>query len=150
MYSAFSPPFLAAAASKLSRLHHQIIYKKYVWHIFCLRIVVSLRKATLYNSPPKAVGDNPDMATDSTLMASPYERTPQRVPCPVCLQEHSGRFYHPQDVINKTLHESGTTDDTRDALAFALYWLEAIVSQLVHVSMTQATPRKTAQRRTGT
>jgi hypothetical protein len=90
------------------------------------------------------------MATDSPLMASPHERTPQRVPCPVCPQEHSGRFYHPQDVINKTLHESETTDNTRDALAFALYWLEAVVSQLVHASIAQATSRTTAQRRTGT
>jgi len=90
------------------------------------------------------------MATDSPLMASPHERTPQRVPCPVCPQEHSGRFYHPQDVINKTLHESETTDNTRDALAFALYWLEAVVSQLVHASIVPATSRTTAQRRTGT
>jgi hypothetical protein len=90
------------------------------------------------------------MATESTLMASLHERTPQRVPCPVCPQEHSGRFYHPQDVINQTLHESGTTDNARDALAFALSWLEAVVSQLVHISMTQATSRTTVQRRTGT
>ena len=90
------------------------------------------------------------MATESTLMASPHERTPQRVPCPVCPQEHSGRFYHPQDVINQTLHESGTADHARDALAFALYWLEAVVSQFVHISMAQATSRTTAQRRTGT
>ena len=90
------------------------------------------------------------MATESTLMASPQERPPQRVPCPVCSREHSGRFYHPQDVINKTLHESGTTDNARDALAFALYWLEAVVSQLVHVSMTQPASGTTAQRRTGT
>jgi hypothetical protein len=90
------------------------------------------------------------MATDSTSMASPHERAPQRVPCPVCPQEHSGRFYHPQDVINRTLHESGTTDNARDALAFALYWLEDVVSQLVRVSMAQATSRTTAQRRTGT
>jgi hypothetical protein len=90
------------------------------------------------------------MATESTLMAPPHECTPQRVPCPVCPQEHSGRFYHPQDVINRTLHESGTTDNARDALAFALYWLEDVVSQLVRVSMTQAASRTTAQRRTGT
>jgi hypothetical protein len=90
------------------------------------------------------------MATDSTLMASPHERTPQRVPCPVCLQEHSGRFYHPQDVINRTLHESGTTDTARDALALALYWLEDVVRPLVRLSMEQAASRTTAQRRTGT
>jgi hypothetical protein len=83
-------------------------------------------------------------------MASPHERTPQRVPCPVCPQEHSGRFYHPQDVINRTLHESGTTDNARDALALALYWLEDVVSQLVRVSMAQASTRTAAQRRTGT
>jgi hypothetical protein len=90
------------------------------------------------------------MATESTLMASPHERIPQRASCPVCPQEHSGRFYHPQDVINQTLHESGTTDDARDALAFALSWLEAIVSQFVHVSMEQTASRTTPQRRTGT
>ena len=90
------------------------------------------------------------MATDRTSTASPHERTTQRLPCPVCPQEHSGRFYHPQDVINRTLHESGTTDSTRDALALALYWPEDVISQLVRVSMEQANSRTTAQRRTGT
>ena len=90
------------------------------------------------------------MATESTLMASPHERILQRVPCPVCSRGYSGRFYHPQDVINKTLHESGTTDNARDALAFALYWLEAVVSQLVYASMAPTASRTTTQRRTGT
>ena len=90
------------------------------------------------------------MATDSTLMASPHERPPQRVPCPVCPQEHSGRFYHPQDVINRTLHESGATGNARDTLALALYGLEDVVSQLVRTSMEQAASRTTVQRRTGT
>jgi hypothetical protein len=59
-------------------------------------------------------------------------------------------FYHPQDVINMTLRESGATDTARDTLALALYWLEDVVSQLVRVYMEQASTRTTVQRRTGT
>jgi hypothetical protein len=90
------------------------------------------------------------MATDRTSTASTHDRTPRRTPCPVCPQERSGRFYHPQDVITMTLHESGTTDTARDTLALALYWLAEVVSQLVRVSMEQASTRMTAQRRAGT
>jgi hypothetical protein len=68
----------------------------------------------------------------------------------MCSQERPGRFYHPQDVITRTLQESGTTDTARDSLALALYWFEDVVSQLVRVYMEQASPRTTAQQRTGT
>ena len=59
-------------------------------------------------------------------------------------------FYHPQDVINMTLQESGADNTARDTLALALYWLEDVVRQLVRAYMEQANTRTTAQRRTGT
>jgi len=68
----------------------------------------------------------------------------------VCPQERPGRFYHPQDVINMTLQESGAIDTARDTLALALYWLEEVVSQLVRVYMEQTSTRTTTQQRTGT
>jgi hypothetical protein len=49
-----------------------------------------------------------------------------------------------------TLQESETTDTARDTLALALYWLEDVVSQLVHVYMEQASTSTTIHRRTGT
>jgi hypothetical protein len=49
-----------------------------------------------------------------------------------------------------TLQESGVNDTARDTLAFALSWLEDVVSQLVRVYMEQASTRISAQRRTGT
>lgn len=63
----------------------------------------------------------------------------------MCPQERPVKFYHPQDVINMTLQESGATDTARDTLALALYWLEDVVSQLVRVYIGQASPRTTAQ-----
>jgi hypothetical protein len=63
----------------------------------------------------------------------------------MCSQERPSRFYHPQDVITRTLQESGTTDTARDSLALALYWLEDVVSQLVRVYIGQASTRTTAQ-----
>jgi hypothetical protein len=90
------------------------------------------------------------MATDRTAMVSTQDRTPRYIPCLVCPQERPGKFYHPQDVITMTLQESGTTDTARESLALALYWLEDVVSQLVHVYMEQTSTRTTAQRRTGT
>jgi len=90
------------------------------------------------------------MATDSTATVSSHDRTPRRLPCPVCSQERHGMFYHPQDIITMTLQESGATDTARDTLALALYWLEDVVSQLVRVYREQASTRTTAQQRTGT
>jgi hypothetical protein len=90
------------------------------------------------------------MARDRTAAVSTHDRTPRRIPCPVCPQERPGRFYHPQDVINMTLQESGATDTARDTLALALYWLEDVVSQLVRVYREQGSTRTTARRRTGT
>ena len=90
------------------------------------------------------------MARDRTATVSTHDRTPRRIPCPVRPQEGPGRFYHPQDVINMTLQESGATDTARDTLALALYWLEEVVSQLVRVYMEQTSPRTTTQQRTGT
>ncbi len=49
-----------------------------------------------------------------------------------------------------TLQESGATDTAKDTLAFALYWLEDVVSHLVRISMEQTSTRTTARRRTGT
>jgi len=49
-----------------------------------------------------------------------------------------------------TLRESGTTDTARDTLALALYWLEDVVSQLVRLYKEHASPKTTAQQRTGT
>ena len=88
------------------------------------------------------------MARDMTATVSKHNRTPQHIPCPVCPQERPVRFYHPQDVINMTLQESGATDTARDTLALTLYWLEDVVSQLVRVYMEQASTRTTAQQRT--
>ncbi len=90
------------------------------------------------------------MARDRTATVSTHERTPRRIPCPVRPQERPGRFYHPQDIINMTLQESGATDTARDALALALYWLEDVVSQLVRVYIEQTSTRTTTQQRTGT
>jgi hypothetical protein len=90
------------------------------------------------------------MARDMTAMVSTHDRTRRRSPCPVCPQERPGRFYHTQDVINTTLQESGATDTAKDTLALALYWLEDVVCQLVHVYMEQASTRTATQRRTGT
>jgi len=90
------------------------------------------------------------MARDRTATVSTYDRTSRRILCPVCPQERPGRFYHPQDVINITLQESGATDTARDTLALALYWLEDVVSQLVRVYMEQASITTTTHRRTGT
>jgi hypothetical protein len=90
------------------------------------------------------------MATDRTATVSTHDRTPRRIPCPVCPQERPGMFYHPQDVINMTLQESGADNAAKDTLALALYWLEDVVRQLVHVYMEQASTKTTAQRRTGT
>ncbi len=90
------------------------------------------------------------MARDRTAAVSTHGRTPRRIPCPVCPQERPGRFYHPQDVIHMTLQESGATDTAKDTLAFALYWLEDVVSHLVRISMEQTSTRTTARRRTGT
>jgi hypothetical protein len=82
-------------------------------------------------------------------MVSTHDST-QCSPCPMCPQERSSRFYHPQDVIAMTLQESGATDTARATLALALYWFEDVVSYLVRVYMEQASTRTTAQRRTGT
>jgi hypothetical protein len=90
------------------------------------------------------------MARDRTATVSTHNRTPQRILCPVCPQEHPGRFYHPQDVTTITLQESGATDTAKDSLALALYWLEDVVSQLVRVYMEQASITTTTHRRTGT
>ena len=90
------------------------------------------------------------MARDRTATVSTHDRTLRRMPCPVCPQERPGRFYHPQDVINITLQESGATDTARDTLALALYWLEDVVSQLVRVYMERASTRTITQQRTGT
>ena len=90
------------------------------------------------------------MATDRTATVSAHDRILQRIPCPVCPQEPPGSFYHPQDVINMTLHESGASDTARDTLALALCWLADMVSQLVRVSMEQASTTTVAHRRTGT
>ena len=90
------------------------------------------------------------MARDRTATVSTHDRTPRRIPCPVCPQERPGRFYHTQDVINMTLQESGTTDIARDTLALALYWLEDVVSQLMRVYIEQGSTRTSARRRTGT
>ena len=49
-----------------------------------------------------------------------------------------------------TLQESEATDTARDALALALYWLEGVVSQLVHLYRKQASTKTTAQQHTGT
>ena len=111
---------------------------------------MSLQKSYSIQQSSRAVEDDLDMATDRTSTVSTYDHTPQRIPCPVCPQERPGRFYHPQDVINMTLQESGTTDTARDTLALALYWLDDVVSQLVRVYMEQASTRTTARRRTGT
>jgi hypothetical protein len=89
------------------------------------------------------------MATDGTSTVSKHDCS-QQAACPVCPQEHPGRFYHPQDVITMTLQESGTTDTARDTLALALYWFEDVVRQLVRVYMEQASTRTIARRRTGT
>ena len=90
------------------------------------------------------------MARDRTARVSTHDRTPRRILCPVCPQEHPGGFYHPQDVTTMTLQESGATDTAKDTLALALYWLEDVVSQLVRVYMEQASIRTTTHRRTGT
>jgi len=90
------------------------------------------------------------MARDRTATVSTHERTPRRIPCPVRPQERPGRFYHPQDIINMTLQESGATDTARDTLALALYWLEDVVSQLMRVYIEQGSTRTSARRRTGT
>jgi hypothetical protein len=90
------------------------------------------------------------MAKDRTSTVFIHDRTPRRIPCPVCPQERPGMFYHPQDVINMTLQESGATDTARDTLALALYWLEDMVSQLVRLYREQASTTTTAQQRTGT
>jgi hypothetical protein len=90
------------------------------------------------------------MARDRTSTVFIHDRTPRRIPCPVCPQERPGMFYHPQDVINMTLQESGATDTARDTLALALYWLEDMVSQLVRLYREQASTTTTAQQRTGT
>ena len=111
---------------------------------------MSLQKSYSTQQSSRAVEDDLDMATDRTSTVSTHDHTPQRIPCPVCPQERPGRFYHPQDVINMTLQESGATDTARDTLALALYWLEDVVSQLVRVYMEQANTRTTARRRTGT
>src|SRR4029453_6411229 len=50
------------------------------------------------------------MATDRTATVSTHDRIPRHIPCLMCSQERPGRFYHPQDVITRTLQESGTTD----------------------------------------
>ena len=107
-------------------------------------------RAILHSSPPRAVENDLDMATDRTSTVSIHDRTPQRIPCPVCPQEPPGRFYHPQDVINRTLQESGATNTARDAMALALYLLEDVVSQLVRLYKEQANTKTTAQQRTGT
>ena len=117
---------------------------------YFLLLLQAYGRATLYSSPLRAVGDNPDMARDRTTTASTYDETPRHTPCPACLLERPGRFYHPQDVINMTLQESETTDTARDTLALALYWLEDVVSQLVRVYMEQASTSTTIHRRTGT
>ena len=90
------------------------------------------------------------MARDRTATVSTHDRTPRRIPCPVCPQERPGRFYHPQDAIHMTLQESGATDTARDTLALALHWLEEVVSQLVRVYLEQTSTRTTTQQRTGT
>ena len=90
------------------------------------------------------------MATDRTATVSTHACTPRRIPCPVCPQQRPVMFYHTQDVINMTLRESGACDTAKDTLAFALYWLEDVVRQLVHVYMEQAGTTTTAPRRTGT
>jgi hypothetical protein len=90
------------------------------------------------------------MATDGTSTVSTHDRTPRRSACPVCPQERPGRFYHPQDVMTMTLHESGATDTARDTLALALYWLEDVVRQLVRLYMEQARTSTPARQRTGT
>jgi hypothetical protein len=90
------------------------------------------------------------MARDRIATVSTYDRTPRRIPCPLCPQERPGRFYHPQDVINVILQESGATDTAKATLAPALYWLEDLVSQLVRVYMEQTSAKTTSQRRTGT
>lgn len=90
------------------------------------------------------------MATHRRSTVSTHDRTLRRSPCPVCSQKRPGLFDHPQDVMIMTLQESGVNDTARDTLAFALSWLEDVVSQLVRVYMEQASTRISAQRRTGT
>jgi len=90
------------------------------------------------------------MARDRIATVSTHDRTPRRIPCPLCPQEGPGRFYHPQDVITMTLQASGASDTATDTLALALYWLEDVVSQLVRVYMEQTSTSMTTQRRTGT
>jgi len=84
------------------------------------------------------------MAKDRTSTVFIHDRTPRRIPCPVCPQERPGMFYHPQDVIHMTLQASGATDTARDTLALALYWLEDVVSQLVRLYREQASTKTTA------
>ena len=90
------------------------------------------------------------MARDRIATVSTHDRTARRILCPVCPQERPVKFYHPHDVMNMTLQESGATDTARDTLALALYWLEDVVSQLVRVYMEQTSTRTSTQRRTGT
>jgi hypothetical protein len=90
------------------------------------------------------------MARDRTATVSAHDHTPRRIPCSVCSQERPGKFYHPQDVITMTLQESRATDTAKDTLALALYWLENVVRQLVHVYIEQTSTRTSTQRRTGT
>jgi hypothetical protein len=49
-----------------------------------------------------------------------------------------------------TLQESGATGTARDTLAFGLYWLKDVVSQLLRVYMEQESTRTSAKRPTGT
>ena len=90
------------------------------------------------------------MATDRISKVSIHDRALRRTPCPVCPQERPDSFYHPQDVINMTLQESGATGTAKDTLALALYWLEDMVSQLARAYMEQTSTRMSPQRRTGT
>lgn len=126
------------------------MYKKYAWHIFYALVVVTLQKSYSTQLSSQGCRRHLDMTTDRTAEVSTYDHTPRRSPCSVCPQERPSRFYHPQDVIDMTLQESGATDTARDTLALALYWFEDVVSQLVRVYMEQASTRTTAQRPTGT